>query len=78
MFSDKGFFDVFATIASDIIMPLGGLMIALFSGWVVKRKYSLEELFENKNQKIHAVWLFLVRYFAPFLLILLFYQIISA
>jgi NSS family neurotransmitter:Na+ symporter len=59
-------------------MPLGGLMIALFSGWVVKRKYSLEELFENKNSRFHAIWLFLVRYFAPFLLILLFYQIINA
>ena len=78
MFSEKGFFDMFATIASDIIMPLGGLMIALFSGWVVKRKYSLEELFEDKNSRFHAIWLFLVRYFAPFLLILLFYQIINA
>jgi NSS family neurotransmitter:Na+ symporter len=78
MFSDKGFFDVFATIASDIIMPLGGLMIALFSGWVVKTKYSFEELFENKNKYIHQIWLFLVRYIAPFLLIILFYEILNA
>ena len=78
MFSDKGFFDVFATIASDIIMPLGGLMIALFSGWVIKTKYSFEELFENKNKYIHQIWLFLVRYIAPFLLIILFYEILNA
>ena len=78
MFTDKGFFDVFATIASDIIMPLGGLMIALFSGWVVKTKYSFEELFENKNKYMHKIWLFLVRYIAPFLLIILFYEIVNA
>ena len=76
--SDKGFFDLFAFIASDVIMPLGGLMIAVFSGWVVKRRFSLEELFEGKENSFYKTWLFLVRYVVPVLLILLFYQIISA
>ncbi len=76
--SDKGFFDLFAFIASDVIMPLGGLMIAVFSGWVVKRRFSLEELFEGKENSFYKTWLFLVRYVVPVLLVLLFYQIISA
>jgi len=78
MLSDKGFFDVFAFLATDIIMPLGGLMIAVFAGWVVKTKYSLDELFYNKSNHFHVIWLFLVRYVAPVLLIVLFYQIITA
>ena len=78
MFSDKGFFDVFAFLATDIIMPLGGLMIAVFAGWIVKTKYSLDELFDNKSNCFHVIWLFLVRYVAPVLLIVLFYQIITA
>jgi NSS family neurotransmitter:Na+ symporter len=78
MFSDKGFFDVFAFLATDIIMPLGGLMIAVFAGWIVKTKYSLDELFDNKSNYFHVIWLFLVRYVAPVLLIVLFYQIITA
>ena len=78
MFSDKGFFDVFAFLATDIIMPLGGLMIAVFAGWIVKTKYSLDELFDNKSNRFHVIWLFLVRYVAPVLLIVLFYQIITA
>ncbi len=78
MLSDKGFFDVFAFLATDIIMPLGGLLIAVFAGWVVKTKYSLDELFYNKSNHFHVIWLFLVRYVAPVLLIVLFYQIITA
>tara|TARA_B100000614_G_C14313823_1_gene397411 strand:- start:320 stop:658 length:339 start_codon:yes stop_codon:yes gene_type:complete len=77
IFSDKGFFDLFAFIASDLIMPLGGLMIAVFSGWVVKRRFSLEELFEGKENSFYKIWFFLVRFIVPVLLILLFYQIIS-
>ena len=76
--SDKGFFDLFAFIASDVIMPLGGLMIAIFAGWVVKKNFSLDELFNGNKNIFYTIWLFLVRYVVPVLLILLFYQIVTA
>jgi len=50
-------------ITNNIMMPLGGMFIALFVGWFVSRKTMMEELaMEDSTFKI---WLFLVRYVCP-------------
>jgi len=60
-------FDIFDKIASNILLPLGGMLISIFIGWKLKRHIITEELSNNGILKIGFVhiFLFLVRYLAP-------------
>lgn len=55
-------FDVLEFL-TNIMMPVGGLLIALFAGWALTREEVLREM--NTNQRWFAVWQFLVRFIAP-------------
>ncbi|MCP4301431.1 MAG: sodium-dependent transporter [Gammaproteobacteria bacterium] len=65
MFEGKTFFDLFDYLVTNIMMPLGGILIAVFAGWIVKTEFSRDELFDGKNVFGHNAWLFLVRFVAP-------------
>lgn len=55
-------FDVLEFI-TNILMPLGGLLIALFAGWALSRQEVLREM--STNESWFSVWQFLVRFVAP-------------
>lgn len=55
-------FDVLEFI-TNILMPLGGLMIALFAGWALSREEVLREM--STNDTWFKCWQFLVRFVAP-------------
>ena len=59
----KTFFDLKDYLASNILLPLGGLLIALFTAWAARRSLSENELAMHKGFQI---WWFLIRYLAPF------------
>lgn len=66
----KTFFDLYDFVTSNILMPLGGLFITIFVGWVLKPQLIVEQLSNRgklKNQRIIQVFLFLVRFVAPVL-----------
>jgi NSS family neurotransmitter:Na+ symporter len=50
--------------SNRILLPLGGLLIAVFAGWVMTRKAVLEEL-QPVNAAGFAVWRFAVRFVVP-------------
>lgn len=58
----KSPFDVLEFI-TNILMPLGGLLIALFAGWVLSRNEVLREM--NTSAGWFKLWQFLVRFVAP-------------
>jgi NSS family neurotransmitter:Na+ symporter len=62
-----GFFDLFDNFTSKILMPVGGLFIALFAGWRVNKKEMLEQLSGDNQLKagVFKTYLFLIRYVAP-------------
>ena len=43
-FEGKTFFDVVDHLTSNIMLPLGGIFLGLFVGWVMSKKAVLEEL----------------------------------
>ena len=45
-------------------MPLGGLFIALFAGWIMTRDSTLDELSLGDNWR-YQTWRVLVRYVTP-------------
>ena len=58
----KSPFDVLEFI-TNIMMPLGGLLIALFAGWALTRTAVLSEM--NTTSGWFRTWQFLVRFVAP-------------
>lgn len=52
-------------LAADIMMPIGGLLIALFSGWVLSTTITREELDEKMPSWAFKLWLWLTRVVTP-------------
>ena len=71
-----GFFDLFDTVASNVLLTLGGLLVVLFVGWKMDRDDVFDE-FTNGGTKVRNVRLFnffyfLIRYVAPVGVVVLF------
>ncbi len=67
---DATAFDFLDYLTSNIMLPLGGLMIAIYAGWLMKQEYSRAEL--DISSFWYTIWMFLVRYIAPFMVIVVF------
>ncbi len=64
-FFDLGFFDILDKLTSMILMPVGGILVAIFVGFVMD-KTKLHDLFvEFMGERFFNVWLFFVRYLVP-------------
>jgi NSS family neurotransmitter:Na+ symporter len=70
------FFDLVDFIASNVLLPLGGLLIAIFVAWIwgfdkalVSLREGAEKLFDN-NPMVIKFWKIFLRYFAPILIFL--------
>jgi len=59
-----GIFDFLDIATTNFMLPLGGLAIALFAGWVMKRKDTAEELGVGEGG-LYKFWRLLVRFIAP-------------
>lgn len=70
------FFDLFDYLVSNIMLPLTGLVLALFVGWVLPKSLTREELGGEANPFWFAVWLNLVRFVAPVVLVVLFASLV--
>lgn len=64
--ADKGFLDSMDYITSNVLMPLGGILISVFVGWVVADKMK-EETHNDEGQSfgLYAPWVFICRFVAP-------------
>ncbi len=60
-------FDMLDHVTASYFMPLGGLLIVIFTGWVMKRADSLNELTNGGTLRsgLRKAILFIVRYLAP-------------
>lgn len=56
-------------VANDLMLPLGGLLIALFTGWVLNRTVLREQLAEMP-EGLFIAWRWLVRVVAPLLVLI--------
>lgn len=64
----KTFFDLFDFVSSNICLPLGGIFICLFVGWVLGRRVVLDEASNHgrlNNEAFLHIYLVVVRYVAP-------------
>lgn len=70
VFFGKNFFDFLDYLASNVMLPLGGLMIALFTGWIMKEEFVRDEIEAPKDA--FRIWLEVLKYLAPIGVILVF------
>ncbi len=61
--------DFVAKVANDIMLPLGGLLIALFAGWAVRTSLLREELPELSDG-LFTAWRWLLRVVSPALVVI--------
>jgi len=69
----KGFFDLFDYISSNILLPVGGLLTALFIGYFIKKDDLKDELSNHGTLKVDGlfnVFYFVIRYVTPALLLI--------
>ena len=68
------FFDAFDAITADVLMPLGGLLTAVFAGWVLDRKVLKSQITNNGTLRARALPLlvFTLKWAAPILLSVVF------
>ncbi len=63
----KTIFDLFEYSSSKIMLPLGGIMVSIYAGWVAKRADIYEEISNKGTIKIamFKALIFILRYIAP-------------
>ncbi|NOQ90846.1 MAG: sodium-dependent transporter [Gammaproteobacteria bacterium] len=76
IFENLTFFDTLDYLTANIMLPLGGLFIALFAAWVMKESSSREEI--ATFPLIYKLWLFLVKFVTPLAVIVVFLKAVGA
>ena len=68
---ENGLFDIFDILTSNIMLPLGGILVAIFTSWLMSRSSTIDELGVG-DKNIYKIWRFIVRYIAPLGVIIIF------
>ncbi|BBA33641.1 sodium-dependent transporter family protein [Methylocaldum marinum] len=58
----KNFFEIVDFLTANFMLPLGGILVALFAGWIVMREVSEAEL---EMGAAYKYWQFAIRYISP-------------
>lgn len=58
------FFDQLDFLTSNLMLPLGGICIAIFAGWLMTKEKSQAEL-DMKSEVGYSIWQVLIRFIAP-------------
>ncbi len=68
------FFDLLDFLASNIMLPLGGLLLAIFIGYVWGVDKAVGEIVQNGKHSfpLKRIWIILIKYLAPAALIIVF------
>ena len=70
---DKNFLDSMDFIANQILLPLGGMFIAIFVGWFMKESLIKDEIGQTNNV-LYLMWRFFVKFIAPLCVGYIFYR----
>jgi NSS family neurotransmitter:Na+ symporter len=72
-FADFGYFEILDYLTANVMMPLSGLLLAVFVGWLIKPEMIREEL-QMKNPALFRIWFWLLRWVAPISIALILYS----
>ena len=75
LFENKNFFDTLDFITANVMLPLGGLFIAIFAGWLMSEQSTRDEM--ETYGFIYEVWHFLVKFITPIAVIIVFLNVLG-
>jgi len=64
VFADKTIFDATEYLSITLMLPISGLLMAVFAGWILPRRISLEELGLRDGLR-YRLWRLVVRWLGP-------------
>jgi NSS family neurotransmitter:Na+ symporter len=59
----NNWFELLDHLTSNMMLPIGGLVVAIFVGWMLKSEVSEQEL--NSNPLTYTIWRFCIRWITP-------------
>lgn len=66
----KNFFSMMESLTNNYMLPLGGVLISLFVGYVWGSRFAIEEIKQGNPRFIFGkIWIFLLRYFCPLMMV---------
>jgi NSS family neurotransmitter:Na+ symporter len=70
---ERNFLDSIDLLATNYLLPLGGLLIALFTGWVLTTRLARSEIEKGEVRfHLYGAWHFLIKYVSPIFVALVF------
>lgn len=75
-FQNKTVFDLLDGLTANVMLPLGGLMIAVFAGWQMSRRTCREEL-ELEEGILFKTWYFVIRFISPLAVLAVFLNVVG-
>ncbi|MGV8942321.1 MAG: sodium-dependent transporter [Lysobacter sp.] len=72
---DRDLMGLIELVANDIMLPLGGLLIALFAGWALKETILREQL-AGMPPALFTAWRWVVRIVAPLLVLMVLLNVV--
>ena len=73
---ENGLFDIFDILTSNIMLPLGGVLIAIFTSWLMSKSSTVDELGLG-DSIAYKIWRFIARYVAPLGVIIIFFNAVG-
>ncbi|WP_018145392.1 sodium-dependent transporter [Thioalkalivibrio sp. AKL6] len=73
---DMGILDLLDYVTANVLLPLGGFLIAIFVGWRMTERSVQSEL-RLKHPVLYQVWYFLVRFVAPVAILFVFLRAVE-
>ncbi|WP_026804201.1 sodium-dependent transporter [Aliarcobacter lanthieri] len=70
-FSSRNLFDWFDFLTSAILMPLGGIFISIYIGFITNKDEIKKVLVAAMGEFLYKVWLFIIKFIAPILIFIL-------
>ena len=72
-------FDTFDFISSNILLPLGGILLCIFAGWRLDKAILYSELSNQGKLRLHffKIYIFILKYLAPVSILLILLNVLG-
>ena len=70
----RGFFDLFDFVASNIFLPIGGILVCIYAAWIIGMDNIKEEITNRGTMQFmgEKFYTFIIRYIAPIAIFIIF------
>jgi NSS family neurotransmitter:Na+ symporter len=72
----KTAFEVLDFLTANIMLPLGGLAIAVFAGWFMSRQVVRNEM-AMESRRLHELWYFVLKFVSPVAILIVFLNLLG-